>query len=99
LQRNTENGVQPFSMKEARDDYGFKAETLSFNLWKTNTTDLEDRLQGKYQHLPLGRRCWRWVAMGDHGFGQVIPAAHQTFIAYSWEVAALIRAGEIVVVS
>jgi hypothetical protein len=60
LQKRTPNGHTPMTMKEARDDYGFKSVTLQYNSWKSNSTDLEDRLQMKHQHLPLGtRRLWR----------------------------------------
>jgi hypothetical protein len=36
--------------------------------------------------------------MGDHGFGQVTPECHQTFMTYSWDITAKIDAGELVVV-
>jgi hypothetical protein len=36
--------------------------------------------------------------MGDHGFGQVAPGCHQTFITYSFDVVAKINSGELVVV-
>ena len=60
LQLNTANGVVPMTMKQARDNYGFKSESLKFNDWKTNTTHMEDRLQIMNRHLDLGsRRLWR----------------------------------------
>jgi hypothetical protein len=85
-------------MAEARKEYGFRSEVLSCLDWKADITLLEDKLQETYQPLPLGKRCWRWVAMGDHGYNQVLPKTHMLFVAYSWVVAADIRSGKIIVV-
>jgi hypothetical protein len=60
IQVNTADGPRPMTMKEAREVHGFKSVSLAFNDWKTNSTHLEDSLQTKYRHLPLGsRRLWR----------------------------------------
>jgi hypothetical protein len=99
LQRKNKDGsLETVTMAEAREDYGFRSEALTCLDWKADITLLEDRLQEEYQPLPLGKRCWRWVAMGDHGYNQVEPKAHMLFVAYSWDVADLILSGEIVVV-
>jgi hypothetical protein len=96
--RNKDDTLSPITMGDARKKFGFKSEPLRILDWKADITYLEDKLQERHQPLPLGKRCWRWIAMGDHGYNQVDPKAHMLFVAYSWEVADLILSGELEVV-
>ena len=52
-------------MKEARDEFGFRSIVVFQNRLHLNASRIEDKLQGRYQALPLGcPRLWRCVGKG-----------------------------------
>jgi hypothetical protein len=46
-------------MKTARDDFGFGSFVVFEDLLHCNASRIEDKFQGRYQGLPLGRKLWR----------------------------------------
>jgi hypothetical protein len=96
---NSDGTTTTITMAEAREKYGFRSEEICCHAFKADTCYLEDGIQKRYQHLPLGeKRLWRWVAMGDHGYNQVDPSAFMLFVTYSWDVLELILSGELAIV-
>ena len=51
-------------MKEARNDYGFKSIIVYTDQMRYNVGRIEDAIQRRYDHLPLGKKLWRSVAKG-----------------------------------
>ena len=57
---------------------------------------VEDALQNLWQHLPLGIRLWRHVAMGPSDSDQL--EIYKVFLTYSTTLASWLDSGEIVVI-
>jgi len=89
-----------FTDDEAKKGLGMKYVVVYESNVKINAFAVEDALQTALQRFPLGRRLWRWVAMG-----QKEPATlpnevnlYKVFITYSFEVQAAIEAKKGIVV-
>ena len=76
--------------KQMKDQLGFKVETLFTSSLKINARDVEDALQLRFQHLPLGCRLWRRPDAGAK-FEKV----HSVGIVYSDQILPLIKQGMI----
>jgi len=57
-------GARHIKMKEARENFGFRAQVVFESPYKIDASRVEDCIQTKYQHLRLGKRLWRYVAKG-----------------------------------
>ena len=57
---------------------------------------VEDALQSLWQHLPLGIRLWRWVAVGPNDSDKL--EIYKVFLTYSTKLASWLDSGEIVVI-
>jgi hypothetical protein len=77
-----------FTDKECEKELGMKSDKSTVKL---NAFAVEGALQRALQHIPLGRRLWRWVAMGQKKQA-TLPAAnvYKVFITYSFVVQAAI---------
>jgi len=89
-----------FTDDEAKKELGMKYLVVYESNVRLNAFAVEDALQTALQRIPLGRRLWRWVAMG-----QKEPATlpnevnlYKVFITYSFEVQAAIEAKKGIVV-
>mmetsp|Transcript_3034 Transcript_3034/g.3450 ORF Transcript_3034/g.3450 Transcript_3034/m.3450 type:complete len:112 (-) Transcript_3034:173-508(-) len=51
--------------KDLIKGFGFQAITLYRNALKINASRVEDFLQTRYNHLPLGMRLWHQIAKGS----------------------------------
>ena len=51
-------------MIEARDVYGFESIIVYTHQMRYNVGRIEDAIQRRYEHLPLGTKLWRSVAKG-----------------------------------
>ena len=52
------------TMKTAREEFGFRSFVVFKDLLHCNASRIEDKLQGLYQELPLGKRLWRCRGKG-----------------------------------
>ena len=77
-----------------RDQLGFKVETLFTSSLKINARDVEDALQLRFQHLPLGCRLWRRPDAGAK-FEEPDGKVHSVGIVYSDQILPLIEQGMI----
>ena len=77
---------------QMKDDLGFKVEVLITSKFKINARDVEDALQNKFQHLPLGKRLW---SIPDRGAKYELPdeKVQSVGIAYSGNIILLIKKG------
>ena len=69
---------------------------------QVNTTALEELLQRTVHDLGLPRRLHRRVGAGTNGFKQSevegnTPRVHKVYLTYSFDVAAAIAAGRVVI--
>jgi hypothetical protein len=80
-----------FTDKEAKTELDMKFVVVYESDVKLNAFAVEGALQRALQHIPLGRRLWRWVAMGQKKQA-TLPAAnvYKVFITYSFVVQAAI---------
>jgi hypothetical protein len=78
--------------KQMKDDLAFKVEVLFTSKFIINARDVEDALQKRFQHLPLGNRLWRFP---DRGAKYEVPdrKVHSVGIAYSRNIIPLIEKG------
>jgi hypothetical protein len=77
-----------------KDELGFKVETLFTSSLKINARDVEDALQLRFQHLPLGCRLWRRPDAGAK-FEKPDEKVHSVGIVYSDQILPLIKQGMI----
>jgi hypothetical protein len=91
---NIESDGSIITPKQMKDELGFKVETLFTSKFMINARDVEDALQRKFQHLPLGCRLWR---RPDAGAKFAIPdgKVHSVGIVYSDQILPLIEQGMI----
>jgi hypothetical protein len=71
---------------------GFKVELLFESKFRVNARDVEDALQNRYQHLPLGQRLWRELdckAKREEPDGSL----HKVGIVYSKDILPMIKSG------
>ena len=80
--------------KQMKDELGFKVETLFTSSLKINARDVEDALQLRFQHLPLGCRLWRRPDAGAK-FEKPDEKVHSVGIVYSDQILPLIKQGMI----
>ena len=73
-----------------KGELGFKVETLFTSKFKINARDVEDALQRKFQHLPLGCRLWRRPDAGAK-YEELDGKVHSVGIVYSYQIAPLIE--------
>ena len=83
--------------KEAQDQFGFQfIELASFTLMM-NARRVEDALQRKFHHLPLGHRLWRKVDRGGKYDKKVDGALHKVFLTFSDKAMGAVEDGTIIV--
>eukprot|EP00979_Chaetoceros_neogracilis_P006297 scaffold1270_cov280-Chaetoceros_neogracile.AAC.4 len=73
-------------------NFGFKVELLFESKFMVNARDVEDALQNRYQHLPLGQRLWRapdCKAKREEPDGRL----HKVGIVYSKDILPMIKSG------
>ena len=77
---------------QAEDQLGFKVVELYSSTLKINARRVEDALQQRHQHLPLGTRLWRCNDKGSK-FDQAKDAGkvHKVFLTFSPLVAKELR--------
>ena len=91
---NIESDGSIITKKQMKDELGFKVETLFTSKFKINARDVEDALQRKFQHLPLGCRLWRRPDAGAK-FEEPDGKVHSVGIVYSDQILPLIEQGMI----
>ena len=91
---NIESDGSIITAKQMKDELGFKVETLFTSKFKINARDVEDALQRKFQHLPLGCRLWRRPDAGAK-FEEPDGKVHSVGIVYSDQILPLIEQGMI----
>ena len=70
------------TMGKARKELGFDRVEVYASTLKINARAVEDALQYRYQHLPLGIRLWRYPDKGSK-FDKVVDGKlHKVFITY-----------------
>ena len=75
------------TMKEARDEFGFRSIVVYENQLHCNASRIEDKLHGRYQALPLGcPRLWRCRGKGPKYNKDEVKQVHKVFITYSFKV-------------
>ena len=78
------------AMGKARKELGFDRVEVYASTLKINARAVEDALQYRYQHLPLGIRLWRCPDKGSK-FDKVVDGKlHKVFITYSPLVAKML---------
>jgi hypothetical protein len=77
---------------EMLQELGFKVELLFESKFMVNARDVEDALQNRYQHLPLGQRLWREPdrkARWEEPDGTL----HKVGIVFSKDILPMIKSG------
>ena len=83
------------TMGKARKELGFDRVEVYASTLKINARAVEDALQYRYQHLPLGIRLWRCPDKGSK-FDKVVDGKlHKVFITYSHVIAQKLAAHKI----
>ena len=83
--------------KEAQDQFDFQfIELASFTLMM-NARRVEDALQKKFDHLPLGHKLWRKVDRGGKYDKKVDGALHKVFLTFSAKAMGAAQDGTIIV--
>ena len=79
-------------MKEAERQLDFKYVEIYSSTMKLNARRVEEALQNRFQHLPLGVRLWRYPDKGSKYDTEVDKGkVHKVFIAFSPRVAEMLR--------
>mgnify|MGYP000173662483 CR=1 FL=1 len=85
------------TMKEARDEFGFRSIVVYENQLHCNASRIEDKLQGRYQALPLGcPRLWRCRGKGAK-YSEEEDQVHKVFITYSFKVQKAVKEGKLII--
>ena len=93
LLRGNGDGV---TMKQARDEFGFRSIVVFQNCLHLNASRIEDKLQGRYQALPLGcPRLWRCRGKGPKYSEK--ERVHKVFITYSFKVQKAVNEGKLTI--
>ena len=77
-------------MKTAREEFGFRSFVVFKDLLHCNASRIEDKLQGLYQELPLGKRLWRCRGKGAK-YLKHKKGVHKVFVTFSFEVQKSLR--------
>jgi hypothetical protein len=89
------DGSPILPISQGMQKFGFNFIKLVDSTLRANVCAVEDFLQAKFQHLPLGKRLWRHVAKGakfvDH---QELCCL---FFTYSFELPTLLKHGTVIV--
>ena len=94
LLRGNGDGV---TMKQARDEFGFRSIVVFQNRLHLNASRIEDKLQGRYQALPLGcPRLWRCRGKGAK-YSEEEDQVHKVFITYSFKVQKAVKVGKLII--
>ena len=83
------------TMKQARDEFGFRSIVVYENQLHCNASSIEDKLQKRYQYLPLGCRLWRCVGKGAKYNKDEVQQVHKVFITYSFKVQKAVNEGKL----
>ena len=83
------------TMKQAQTDVGFTFVELYSSTLKVNARYVENALQERYQHLPLGLRLWRHPDKGEKYDKEIDGKLHKVFLASSPLVAQMLAEREI----
>ena len=84
------------TMKEARAEFGFRSIVVYENRLHLNASRIEDKLQGRYQALPLGcPRLWRFRGKGAKYSEE--ERVHKVFITYSFKVQKAVKEGKLII--
>ena len=96
---NTTSEAKHFTDKEAKKELGLKYLVVYQSNIKINAFAVEDGLQTMLQHITLGRRLWRWVAMGQKEAATLPNEVnlYKVFITYSFDVQAAMEANKCIV--
>ena len=78
------------TMKTARDQFGFRSFVVYEDLLHLNASRIEDKLQGRYQHLDLGKRLWRCQGKGPK-YTKSTKRVHKVFVTFSFKVRKSLR--------
>ena len=71
------------TMQQAEEELGFQYVEVYASTLKINARAVEDALQVRYQHLPLGQRLWRCADKGSKYDKEIDGKLHRVFITCS----------------
>jgi len=96
----TTSGATHFTDKEAQTELGLKYVVVCRSNIKCNAFAVEEALQRALLHITMGRRLWRWVAMGQKE-AHTLPNdvnVYKVFFTFSFDVQAAMKANKCIVI-
>jgi hypothetical protein len=87
-----------FTALQAQKELGMQFKVVYQSAVKINALAVEAALQNAMMNIPLGRRLWRWEAMGQTKPDELPDVRlYKVFITFSFEVQAAIKAQKCIV--